>query len=105
MDTYSAFLAANTGIVSFYLARSAMIACIWLSVWAIRRKADVDYPLDGFAQTVRWGVVVLGFTFGYLTSLKYGRLVGFNLGLIFLCWPNFGYHLANLLRPRRSSDF
>ena len=30
--------------LSFYGSFSAKIACIWLSVWAIRRKAEVDYP-------------------------------------------------------------
>jgi hypothetical protein len=34
---------------------------IWLSVWAIRYKADWDYKLSDTAKAVRWGVVGIGY--------------------------------------------
>lgn len=51
--------------LSFYGSYAAKIACIWLSVWAIRRKAEADYPLDRSARLVRWTVVAAGFAIGY----------------------------------------
>jgi hypothetical protein len=88
-------------VVSFYGSYSAKIACIWLSVWAIRRKAEVDYPLDRSARIVRWGIVAVGFAVGYYVpgpDLWYLRVAGGFLALAFLCWPNFAYHLTNLFR-------
>jgi hypothetical protein len=71
---------------------------IWLSVWAIRYKADWDYRLSTAAKTVRWGVVLGAyFLAASLPGKELGTLrvlVGL-LGLVFLCWPNFGYHLTN----------
>jgi hypothetical protein len=94
-------------IVSFYWSYSAKIACIWLSVWAIRRKAEVDYPLDRSARVVRWVTVAVGFATGYYvpgSELWYIRVAGGFLGLAFLCWPNFSYHLTNLFRHRSVSQ-
>jgi hypothetical protein len=94
-------------ILSFYGSLSAKIACIWLSVWAIRRKAEADYPLDRFARTVRWAAVVAGFAIGYYVTgpdLGYVWVAGGTLGLAFLCWPNFAYHLTNLFRRRRAPE-
>jgi|SRR5580698_2886614 hypothetical protein len=91
--------------LSFYGSYSAKIACIWLSVWAIRWKAEADYPLDRFARIVRWTVVALGFAIGYYVpgpGLGYVRVAGGFLGLAFLCWPNFAYHLTNVFRGKPS---
>jgi hypothetical protein len=88
-------------ILSFYGSYSAGIACIWLSVWAIRRKAEVDYPLDRSARVVRWVTVAIGFGVGYYVpgpDFGYVRVAGGFLGLAFLCWPNFAYHLTNFFR-------
>ena len=46
-------------ILSFYGSFSAKIACIWLSVWAIRRQAEADYPLDNTARVVRSNTLTL----------------------------------------------
>jgi hypothetical protein len=91
---------ALANILSFYWGFSAKITCIWLSVWLFRRKAEVDYPLGPSDQILRWAVVALGFAIGYLpgSNLGYVRLGGSFLGLAFLCWPNFAYHLRNLFR-------
>lgn len=91
-------------IVSFYGSFSAKIACIWFSVWAVRRKAEVDYALERPARVVRWSVVVVGFVMGYyLPGPKFGylRVAGGFLGLAFLCWPNFAYHLTNLFTKEK----
>ena len=90
-------------LLSFYGSFLAEIACIWLSVWAIRRKAEVDYPLDNRSRFVRWSVVVAGFAIGYYVpgpGFAYIRVAGGFLALGFLCWPNFAYHLTNLLRGK-----
>ena len=34
------------------------VACIWLSVWAIRKRYEVDETLDHTMQVVRWVTVV-----------------------------------------------
>jgi hypothetical protein len=93
--------------LSFYASFSAKIGCIWLSVWAIRRKAEVDYPLDGLSRLVRWSAVTAGFDVGYYLPgprLEYARVAGALLGLSFLCWPNFAHHLTNLFRGRTPQD-
>jgi hypothetical protein len=93
-------------VLSFYGSFSAKIACIWLSVWAIRRSAEADYPLDRSARVVRWVTVAVGFAVGYYVpgpKLGYVRVAGGFLGLAFLCWPNFAYHLTNLFRGRQDA--
>jgi len=93
-------------ILSFYGSYSAKIACIWLSVWAIRRRAEADYPLDKLTRTVRWVTVAVGFAIAYYLlgpELTYARVAGGLLGLAFLCWPNFAYHLTNLFRRGRGA--
>jgi hypothetical protein len=86
-----------SGLLGFYGALSAKIACIWLSVWAIRRKSEVDYPLGTSAQWIRWIVVLLGFTVAYFAPFKSIRLVSGFTALAFLCWPNCAHHAARLL--------
>jgi hypothetical protein len=91
-------------ILGFYGSFSAKIACIWLSVWLIRKKAQADYPLDRTAHLVRWAVIVAGFAIGYyLQDFWYMRIGGRFLGLAFLCWPNFAYHLAHLARRNHTA--
>jgi len=85
---------ANDGILSFYLANAPKIACIYLSVWAVRYKAGIDRPLDGRAKTVRWSVTAAGFIVVRMASSPYVRLIGFTVGMVLLCWPNVAYHLT-----------
>ena len=85
-------------LLSFYGKLSPKIACIWLSLWAIRRKADADYALDSLSSAVRWTVVVVGFIFGYVAPLKPVRVIAGVVGLVFLCWPNCAYHLTGFFR-------
>jgi Protein of unknown function (DUF3592) len=69
---------------------------IWFVVWAIRRKFDLDYKLSSTAVLLRWAVV----TFSYLLlatgvlGIAAVRLPILAVGLLFLCWPNFVYHLT-----------
>ena len=80
--------------VSFLVQKSVGI---WLAVWAIRYKADWDYKLSGTAKSVRWGVVGIGYLLAAsLPGPAPMRLVPGLLGICFLCWPNFAYHLTNL---------
>jgi hypothetical protein len=91
---------AAENIFSFYWSYSAKITCIWLSVWAIRKKADADYRLSPTARAVRWTIVAIGFIVGYYAPGDdfgpYVRVAGGFLALGFLCWPNFAYHLTNV---------
>jgi hypothetical protein len=82
------------------------VISIWFVVWAIRRKGDLDYNLSPGGMLIRWFLVVscLG---GVLVAPQLFeppnlRLGVFALGMAFLVWPNFAYHLVNLLSRRRS---
>lgn len=81
--------------VAWLLGKSTTI---WLSVWAIRYKADWDYRLSTTAKMTRWGVVLGAY---FLAASLPGKELGTArvliglLGLAFLCWPNFAYHLTN----------
>jgi hypothetical protein len=82
------------GVWSF----AAGAACIYFAAWRFRQKYEIDYPLDGLGRIVRWVMVVIGFAVVNIPGAKTGliRLCGFNVGLLFLCWPNCAYHLRNL---------
>ena len=76
------------------------ILCIWFSVWAIRRRTEVDYPLDHASRLIRWLIVIVGFFFAQFPGpeYRYVRLTGGWVGLGFLCWPNLAYHLVRGVR-------
>jgi hypothetical protein len=78
------------------------VICIWLSVWAIRKKAEIDLPLDRASQSLRCSVILLGFAVAHLpgADLGYVRVTGYLVGMVFLCWPNFSYHLAKLFSSK-----
>ena len=74
---------------------------VFLSLWAIRYKADWDYRLSPQAASLRWIVALAGFLVAVSlpgASLAYIRVFAWVVGLSFLCWPNFAYHLDKLLR-------
>jgi hypothetical protein len=51
--------------------------------------------------------VVVGFAVGYYMpkpEFWYVRVAGGFLGLAFLCWPNFAYHLTNVFRRGEISN-
>lgn len=83
---------------------------IWFVVWAIRRKGEFDYELDKTARLIRWSVVFVGF--GLVPSVpvewQYAGYVRLSLGVVgmlFLCWPNFAYHLRRLFAgPRQPAS-
>jgi hypothetical protein len=76
---------------------------IWLAFWAIRRKYELDYDLDNAAHILRWLMVSLGFVVALLPGHGLGlvRLLAGILLIAFLAWPNFAYHLTQLLRRGR----
>jgi hypothetical protein len=80
--------------LSFLLEKSLGI---WFVVWAIRRKYKWDYRLSGMAKAVRWAVVTVCYVFLATGLLGFAapRLFVLAVGLCFLCWPNFAYHLTN----------
>ena len=98
-------IAAISGFFRFYASLSVQICCIWFAVWGVRTRSEVDEPMDGSARIVRWSVVALGLTLGYFppgSELKWLRVSGGALGMVFLCWPNFAVALAR--RFHRNSE-
>lgn len=87
-------------IHSYVSSLAAQAVCVWLAVWAIRRKYALDYKLDRTAQAVRWSIVALSVPLGRIGALKWEPLRIFSafLFLAFLAWPNFAYHLIQLFR-------
>lgn len=80
--------------LSFLLEKSLGI---WFVVWAIRRRFRWNYKLSSTAIAVRWAVVTVCYLLlatGVL-GLAAVRLFVLAIGLCFLCWPNFAYHLTN----------
>jgi len=70
---------------------------IWLSVWAIRYRAALDYKLGVQAKALRWAVVFGGYASAAELPWSGARLVCGFVAITFLCWPNFAYHLARRL--------
>src|SRR6266496_2436836 len=72
----------------------------WLAFWAIRRRGEFDYELDLMGKIVRWAIVVLAL---FLVQIPGPKLATFRVivgcvGMAFLVWPNFAYHLTNILK-------
>jgi hypothetical protein len=78
--------------------------CIWLLVWSLRRRADLDERLDRAAHAIRWLIAIGGWILLSIPGPTLGplRAIAGVMGLAFLCWPNFAYHLLRLLRRRRA---
>jgi uncharacterized protein DUF3592 len=69
---------------------------LWLSIWAIRYNAGVDYKLGAKARAIRWMLVVCCFALTSLPGAEIGwfRVSSYLAGLGFLCWPNLAYHVS-----------
>jgi hypothetical protein len=85
---------------------SAAICNIWFLVWALRRQGELDYELDSTAKRIRWTVVAIFLGTPILRPELFNSLPSLRLwvalvGLLFLVWPNFAYHLTRLLRSLR----
>jgi len=78
---------------------------LWFVFWSIRRGSEVDEKLDSTAQLTRWAVVVFGYLAGSVPGPRFAifKVIVLLLGLAFLCWPNFAYHLTNLFRRRNDA--
>jgi hypothetical protein len=85
--------------ISGSLAVAAKSFGIWFVSWAIRRKGEFDYKLDRTARLTRWSIVAISFAVvTRFPSLSLPRALSLTVGLAFLVWPNFAYHLTNLFR-------
>jgi hypothetical protein len=82
------------------LSLGTAIACISIAVSRFRARYDVDYSLDWFAQLVRWGIAAIGFliTRAPGANLRFIRLGGLCICLLFVCWPNCAYHLTKWMK-------
>ena len=80
------------------------VACIWLSVWAIRKRYEVDETLDHTMQVVRWVTVVAAWGLNQNPGSRWGglRVIAGFVGLGFPCRPNFAYHTVRLFRGHRN---
>lgn len=81
----------------------AYVIGIYLSVWAIRKRYEVDYKLDVYDQVFRLGFAALGIALGIVpgSSLGWLRATGGLLFLAFLCWPNLGYYVSRFFGRHR----
>lgn len=83
------------------LATIASVGSIWFCTWAIRRGGEFDYQLDFTAKIIRWLAVVvfmgLPVEIPKLLTPSERVVLGF-IGVGFLVWPNFAYHLTRFLR-------
>jgi len=92
-------------ILSGALGLLARGLSIWFVVWAIRRKGDFDLELGLKEHVVRWGIVLASFALAMTfkqTGATVPRLVATAVGLAFLCWPNFAYHLVRFFHAREN---
>jgi hypothetical protein len=71
-------------------------AGIWFSSWALRYRIGCDYKLSGVAEATRWTIILVGYLLAAALPIPMARLISGFVGLAFLCWPNFAYHLTNL---------
>ena len=83
----------------------AAILNVWFAFWAIRRRGELDIPLDRTAKALRWIVAIsfLSFPFAFphlIDSYAFRISVGL-VGWAFLCWPNLAFYLTKLLRVMR----
>lgn len=68
---------------------------IWFAAWAIRYKAQWDYKLSKAATALRWAVVLTAYSLAAsVPGPGFVRAILRVIGLGFLCWPNFAYHLS-----------
>lgn len=78
---------------------------IWFAVWVIRYRAAWDFKLSSAARLLRWTVVGIGYLLGAsLPGPAVVRLVPGSIGLCFLCWPNFAYHLGKIFAQWPQTD-
>lgn len=90
-------LQATVSQAGYLLERSAGI---WFASWAVGYRAGWDHKLSGLAEATRWTIVLVGYLLGVSLPGPAARLTCGFLGLAFLCWPNFAYHLTNLFLKR-----
>jgi hypothetical protein len=74
---------------------------LWLTSWVLRHSAGWDYKLGGTATLFRWGTVLVAYLLAAaLPGPGIVRVMFLLIGLAFLCWPNFAYHLNGLFTSR-----
>lgn len=71
----------------------------WFFFWVVRRQGEFDYPLEPKTKVLRWCVIAaaIACTRVHGPEFKALRLAAALVGLAFLCWPNFAYHIACFL--------
>jgi hypothetical protein len=81
---------------------TAAVCNIWFVVWAIRSRGELDYELDPTAKRIRWVIVAIFLGTPIFRPELLGprptlRVCIWTVGLLFLVWPNFAYHLTRFL--------
>jgi hypothetical protein len=70
---------------------------VWLPCWGLRRKYELDYKLDRFAQYARCSILALCLIvidFQIVPPGNWAAVIGV-IFLGFLAWPNFTYHIGS----------
>lgn len=86
------------GTVTYIKSIAIDSAALWFVAWGIRKKYDLDLGLSTRGWLIRLLVICCGIFSLCLRSHKYEyvRVVGGLLGIAFLVWPNFAFHLSEL---------
>jgi hypothetical protein len=83
-------------------------ASLWFVSWALRRKCELNKPLDSDTQALRWFLICGCYIVACLPirKLALAEVLALGLGLALLCWPNIAIHIMgigrklHLTRPR-----
>jgi hypothetical protein len=87
----------------FFANATSTMLSLWMLLWGIRWKGELDYELDDTAKHIRWLRVLVGWATLMMStvpriSFAWGILLGWIWATAFLAWPNFAYHLTRVLR-------
>jgi type IV secretory pathway TrbL component len=97
-------LSSITAMLSLGLKAAVSVAFL---AWAIRRKNELDYVLSKRAKLIRW-CCFLGFLLLILipgNNFAAVRVIGWIISTAFLAWPNFAYHIDELINRMIKTNF
>jgi hypothetical protein len=90
----------------FFSSATSTMVSLWVLLWGIRLKGELDLPLDTEAKRLRWSMVALGLIIMTVATAPmfnsaWGAAIGWIWATAFLAWPNFAFHLTGILRHCR----
>jgi hypothetical protein len=83
----------------FFSSATSTMVSLWVLLWGIRLKGELDLPLDTEAKRLRWSMVALGLIIMTVATAPmfnsaWGAAIGWIWATAFLAWPNFAFHLT-----------